>query len=121
MIKVLPLTWLMCACTASTISVAMADASNGSIDAGITVHTVHSPDPILQEQVKFMAELIRFAEPVRVLHEVEEGPLYDPDTQEIWMPGSFADNIRLYFDDEDAPVADVYFHTLMHEIGHVLF
>ncbi|MFK7859049.1 MAG: DUF4344 domain-containing metallopeptidase [Granulosicoccus sp.] len=91
------------------------------VDAGITVHYAHSPDAVLEEQVRFVAELLRFAEPVRVLHEVEEGPLYDPETQEIWMPGSFADNIKAYFDDEDAPVADVYFHTLMHEIGHVLF
>ena len=37
------------------------------------------------------------------------------------MSGSFADNIQTYFEGEDAPEADVYFHTLMHEIGHVLF
>ncbi|MFK7995746.1 MAG: DUF4344 domain-containing metallopeptidase [Granulosicoccus sp.] len=85
------------------------------------MHSVNSTNPVLEEQVKFMAELLRFAKPVRVLHEVEEGPLYDPETQEIWMPESFADNIRAYFDDEDAPVGDVYFHTLMHEIGHVMF
>jgi len=91
------------------------------VDAGISTHHIHSPDPILETQVDFVAELLRFAKPVRVLHEVEEGPLYDPETQEIWMPGSFADNIEAYFDDEDAPVADIYFHTLMHEIGHVLF
>lgn len=90
-------------------------------DAGITVHYMQSPDPILTEQVQFISTLLRFAKPVRVLHEVEEGPLFDPETQEIWMPGSFADNIQAYFDDEDAPVADVYFHTLMHELGHVLF
>lgn len=109
-------------CGAVLIAVAIADTSPAlPIDAGITLHSVHSPDPILIDQVQFMNDLLRFAEPVRVLHEVEEGPLYDPDTQEIWMPGSFADNIQLYFDDENAPVSDVYFHTLMHEIGHVLF
>lgn len=90
-------------------------------DAGIRTHYLQAPDPILEEQVPFIADLIAFAEPVTVLHEVEEGPLYDPDTQEIWMPRSFADNIEAYFDDESAPVSDVYFHTLMHEIGHVLF
>lgn len=113
---------LTIACGVLTIGVACSDTSNGlPVDAGITLHSVNTADPILKEQVPFVAKLLRFAEPVRVLHEVEEGPLYDPDTQEIWMPGSFADNIRAYFDDEDAPVADVYFHTLMHEIGHVLF
>lgn len=90
-------------------------------DAGITLHYVHSTNPILKEQVQFVGNLLRFAKPVRVLHEVEEGPLFDPDTQEIWMPEFFAENIEAYFEDDDAPVADVYFHTLMHEIGHVLF
>ncbi len=104
----------------STIGVAD-DQPQRLPDAGISVFYMHSPDPVLTEQVRFIADLLRFAKPVRVLHEVEEGPLFDPDTQEIWMPGSFADNIKTYFDDDDAPVADVYFHTMMHEIGHVLF
>ncbi|MFK8081886.1 MAG: DUF4344 domain-containing metallopeptidase [Granulosicoccus sp.] len=101
---------------------AMADTAQTLLpDAGITTQHINSRDLILEKQVSFVDDLLRFAQPVRVLHEVEEGPLYDPDTQEIWMPGSFADNIQAYFDDEDAPVSDVYFHTLMHEIGHVLF
>lgn len=96
-------------------------ADQSVVDVGISAHYVNEPDPILQEQVEFISGLIRFAKPVKVLHEVEEGPLFDPVTQEIWMPGSFADTIKSYFDDVDAPVADVYFHTLMHEIGHVLY
>lgn len=103
-------------------SVAKADSrALKGVDAGISVQYETMPDPILEEQVAFVSELFRFAKPVTVLHEVEEGPLYDPATQEIWMPASFADTIKAYFDDEKAPVADVYFHTLMHEIGHVLF
>ena len=106
----------------SSLMAAHADTSNqGAPDAGIKTQYQQAPDPMLEEQVQFIGQLLRFAKPVRVLHEVEEGPLYDPETQEIWMPGSFADNIQTYFEDEDAPVADVYFHTLMHEIGHVLF
>ena len=90
-------------------------------DAGIVLKSFNSIDEILVEQVKFLDELLRFNQRVTVLTEVEEGPLFDPDTQEIWVPGSFADNISAYFNDEDAPVADVYLHTLVHEIGHVLF
>lgn len=90
-------------------------------DEGISAHHVSAPDPILAEQVPIVNQLLRFAKPVRVLHEVEEGPLFDPNTQEIWLPGSFATLIKEYFEDDDAPVADVYFHTLMHEVGHVLF
>ena len=90
-------------------------------DAGIVLKAVNSQDAYLPEQVAFINDLLRFAQPVSVLTEVEDGPLFDPDTMEIWMPGSFADNINAYFDDEDAPVSDVYFHTLVHEVGHVLF
>lgn len=90
-------------------------------DAGIVLKSLISTDEILPDQVKFLDELLRFNQRVTVLTEVEEGPLFDPDTQEIWMPGSFADNINAYFTNEDAPVADVYFHTLVHEVGHVLF
>lgn len=97
------------------------EADQSIVDAGIRVHYINKPDPMLTEQVEFIAGLIRFAKPVKVLHEVEEGPLFDSATQEIWMPGSFANTIKDYFDDDDAPVADVYFHTLMHEIGHVLY
>ncbi len=90
------------------------------IDAGIKTHYSQSPDALLQEQVAFLDNLLRFVKPVSVLHEVDDGPLFDPDTQEIWMPVSFSDSIKEYFDDANAPVADVYFHTLMHEVGHVL-
>lgn len=90
-------------------------------DAGIVLKTLNSADEMLREQVQFLEELLRFDQRVTVLAEVKEGPLFDPETQEIWMPGIFADNISAYFDNEDAPVADVYFHTLVHEVGHVLF
>ncbi|MFK7855568.1 MAG: DUF4344 domain-containing metallopeptidase [Granulosicoccus sp.] len=90
-------------------------------DAGIVLKTLNTRDEMLAEQVEFLDELLRFDQRVTVLSEVEEGPLFDPDTQEIWMPGSFADIISGYFEDEEAPVADVYLHTLVHEVGHVLF
>jgi len=90
-------------------------------DAGIVLKTIISTDEILAAQVKFLDELLRFDRRVTVLTEVEEGPLFDPDTQEIWIPGSFADTISAYFENKEAPVADVYFHTLVHEVGHVLF
>lgn len=94
---------------------------NSPGDAGIVLKTLISRDEMLAEQVQFLDELLRFDKRVTVLSEVEEGPLFDPDTQEIWMPGSFADMISEYFEDEEAPVADVYLHTLVHEVGHVLF
>lgn len=87
----------------------------------MVLKTFNSRDPYLPEQVDFINELLRFAQTVTVLTEVEEGPLFDPDTQEIWMPGSFANVIEANFGDTDAPVGDVYLHTLVHEVGHVLY
>ena len=89
--------------------------------AGIALTVVNSDHPDLAEQVAFINDLLRFAEPVSVLTEVEEGPLFDPQSMEIWMPGSFEDTINQYFNGENVPTSDVYFHTLVHEVGHVLF
>ncbi len=87
----------------------------------MVLRSVISRDKYLPEQVDFINELLKFKQTVTVLTEVEEGPLFDPDTQEIWMPGSFADVVESYFGTQDAPVADVYLHTLVHEVGHVLY
>lgn len=88
---------------------------------GMILKTFNSLDPYLPAQVEFINGLLRFAETVTVLSEVEDGPLFDPGTQEIWMPGSFADVVEAHFGEENAPVADVYLHTLVHEVGHVLY
>ncbi len=87
----------------------------------MVLRSVISRDKYLPEQVDLINELLRFRQTVTVLTEVEEGPLFDPDTQEIWMPGSFADVVESYFGTQDAPIADVYLHTLVHEVGHVLY
>ena len=88
---------------------------------GLVLESLYSEDPYLPELITFMNGLLRLAEPVTVLTEVEEGPLFDPEHMEIFMPGSFADLIAEYFGTDDAPIGDVYFHTLVHEVGHVLF
>lgn len=113
----------MCTSAALTICSMMmpAWADEAKPDAGIVLTLVNSNPLDLAEQVSFINDLLRFAEPVSVLTEVEEGPLFDPQSMEIWMPGSFEDTINQYFDGDDSPVSDVYFHTLVHEVGHVLF
>ncbi|MGQ7845344.1 DUF4344 domain-containing metallopeptidase [Granulosicoccus sp. 3-233] len=88
---------------------------------GMVLKTFNSQDRYLPSQVEFINGLLRFAQTVTVLSEVEDGPLFDPGTQEIWMPGSFADVIESHFGEAEAPVADVYLHTLVHEVGHVLY
>lgn len=88
---------------------------------GLILKSMNSTDAYLPEIITFVNELLVLAEPVSVYTEVEEGPLFDPEHMEIWMPGSFAHSIAEYFGSDDAPIRDVYFHTLVHELGHVLF
>ena len=89
--------------------------------AGIALKLNNATGGYLNDPVTFVNELLRFEKPVRVLAEVEDGPLFDAETMEIWIPGEFANTIGEFFDSNNPPVADVYFHTLVHEVGHVLF
>ena len=102
-------------------SVATSAFDDLSEEPRMVLRSVISRDKYLPAQVDLINELLIFKQTVTVLTEVEEGPLFDPDTQEIWMPGSFADVVESYFGTPDAPVADVYLHTLVHEVGHVLY
>lgn len=88
---------------------------------GLVLQSLNPRDAYLPELITFVNDLLRLAEPVTVLTQVEEGPLFDPEHMEILMPGSFADTIAEYFGSDEAPIGDVYFHTLVHEVGHVLF
>lgn len=95
--------------------------TSGSGGHGLVLQSLNSETAYLPEIIVFMNDLLRLAEPVSVLTDVEDGPLFDPEHMEILMPGSFADLIAEYFGSDDAPIEDVYFHTLVHEVGHVLF
>lgn len=102
---------------------AISNASETQVaeDHGLVLQSLNSKDAYLPKLVAFMNDLLRLAEPVTILTEVEEGPLFDAEHMEIWIPGSFAHTIAEYFGRDDAPIGDVYFHTLVHEVGHVLF
>ena len=113
---------LMCACLFVAISFNVNAGETSSDEGhGLILQSLNTEDRYLPELVTFINDLLRLAEPVTVLTDVEEGPLFDPTHMEILMPGSFADTIAEYFGRDDAPVQDVYFHTLAHELGHVLF
>lgn len=96
-------------------------SSDQADEPRMVLRSVISRDKYLPAQVDLINDLLIFRQTVTVLSEVEEGPLFDPDTQEIWMPGSFADVVESYFGTPNAPIADVYLHTLFHEVGHVLY
>ena len=89
-----------------------------------------TPYQDLQSQIDFINNQLVFAATVTVRVDVEDGPLYDPATDEVWMPMWFGDSIASTFaggnDTLDATeqqqiVNDVVLHTLVHEAGHALF
>lgn len=84
--------------------------------------------------LSFVDDLLILETPLTISFEADEGPLYDPQINEILMPDSFAEEIaeRLgeagqhsgQVADQSANlqtvVEDVYLHTLLHEIAHAL-
>ena len=94
------------------------------------VTTRSTPYQDIQSLIDFVNEHLAFASTVTVRLDVEDGPLYDPATDEIWMPMWFGDSIASMFasgdDTLDASeqqdiINDVVLHTLVHEAGHALF
>lgn len=83
----------------------------------------------LRELADLVNELFILEQELTVIFGAEDGPLFDPELSEIWMPASFIADIENRFekrmDPEDAPevqdiVIDVLQHTLMHELAHAL-
>ena len=56
-----------------------------------------TPYQDLQSQIDFINNQLVFAATVTVRVDVEDGPLYDPATDEVWMPMWFGDSIASTF------------------------
>lgn len=79
--------------------------------------------------IDFINNKLSFSSNITVRVDVDDGPLYDPATDEIWMPPAFGDGIAYMFSGDDTLdseeqqeiIEDVLLHTLVHEAGHALF
>ncbi len=83
----------------------------------------------LPDMVQFINETVPFVEPVTLLIGADDGPLFDPQTNEIWIPLEFLTEIDERFvqselainkAERDNAVQDVLLHTLLHEIAHAI-
>lgn len=81
----------------------------------------------LEDMLQFIDESVPLKHDVDVIIGAEDGPLYDPNDESIWMPTEFFAEIeQRFFDaelidkhgDASQAVLDVTLHTLIHEVGH---
>ncbi len=81
----------------------------------------------LAKHVDFVNLRYQFPFELEVVLGAEDGPLYDPELNEIWFPYSFADDIEAAFINADYyeyklpdAIDGVIAHTFYHELGHAL-
>jgi len=81
---------------------------------------------IFQELIQ---ETVPLNDSIKVIIGAEDGPLYDPTLNEIWIPNAFLHEIAQRFVDAELVstqeekfnvVLDVLMHTLIHEIAHAV-
>jgi len=79
--------------------------------------------------VSLINDTFKISEPLTLIFGSEDGPLYDPEVNQIHIPYSFISDIEsLYKLNKEAAESidlvqfkeDVLIHTLFHELGHVL-
>jgi len=79
--------------------------------------------------IAFINASVPFDKPVTLRIGVDDGPLFDPETNEIWLPLDFLAEIDRRFSSAqivdtqpelDDVVLDVVMHTLLHEVAHVI-
>ena len=82
-----------------------------------------------QEVVNLINQKLRLPQTLKIIFGGEDGPLYDPGSNEILVPYSFIDEVNLrfvkakYAETGVTPkqaTSDALMHTLFHELGHAL-
>lgn len=85
--------------------------------------------PGIGEVVTMINELFLLKKPIPIIFGGSDGPLFDSGSNEIIIPYSFVDEIRMRFKKDnyqetgvsiEAATMDALMHTLFHEIGHAL-
>lgn len=86
-------------------------------------------DDALPGMVQFVNDTVPFAEPVILRIGAEDGPLFDPQLNEIWVPVEFLTEIDQRFvkarlattiEQRNDAMLDVFMHTLLHEVAHTI-
>jgi len=92
------------------------------------IHRLKAED-FLPDMLQFINDSVPFAETVTLRMGADDGPLFDPQTNEIWVPIEFLTEIDERFVDanlatsvkqRDNAVEDVFMHTLLHEVAHAI-
>jgi hypothetical protein len=112
---------------ASNAIIVTYDEPDASIDDSV-IKLLQSVDGV-PFATSLLNDILDLPQPITVRYGANEGPLYDPQINEIWIPYAFVTEITNRFsssglssDDEHATqiTLDVLMHTLFHEVGHAL-
>ncbi len=133
MIKLVHLTLLLACLGLTTASHAKNKASlvwgkpHNAVETAILKKLQQAGDA--QEVVSLVNQKLRLPKPLKIIFGGEDGPLYDPEINQIQVPYTFIDEVRARFVKAkysetgvtpDEATNDALMHTLFHELGHAL-
>ncbi len=116
-------------CFVGLLATAVMATANADPAIVVVSNKQQQATPGLQVAVDLLNDLLQIDQIITVRIDADDGPLYDPETNEIWMPNTFTNEISQRFnqsglseDDEHSIqiTHDVLMHTLIHEVGHAL-
>ncbi|WP_087017271.1 DUF4344 domain-containing metallopeptidase [Thaumasiovibrio subtropicus] len=104
------------------------------LSAEIHLHVDEQPHPkkaslisTLQTHIDYVNQRYTFPFELDIILGAEDGPLYDPELNQVWFPYWFADDIEQafinggYYENRlPEAIEGVMAHTFYHELGHAL-
>ena len=90
--------------------------------------------PEVKQLVALINENFRFNRSISLVFGAEDGPLYEPELGQIWIPYRFLQQVEQRFNEDshyqpqldgegisaETATMDALMHTLLHELGHAL-
>jgi len=114
-------------CAASNDAEFVYEKPLNSID--LAIHAKLQDFGVVESAVEFINEQFILAESLTLIIGSDDGPLFDPSSNEIIIPYGFVDEVKTRFSDanyietgvsNDDATKDALMHTLFHEFAHAM-